>query len=202
METTVNTKNNQRFQETDARIVDAFIGLIEDRSQEVDRVTVSAICRACCINRASFYLHYKDVPDLMDGIDTQLADYYGSLFSEHASVRSLGETFVLLFSFIRDHKSFYRTYLARQSSFRIMEVALTPTADSHLHPVTEARGIKSEAELTYHLLYFRNGLLAIIREWLRRDCAETPEELAEILGREYTPVPDIFGRVPAGPMDA
>lgn len=37
----------------------------------------------------------------------------------------------------------------------------------------------------YHIEFFRNGLNAIIRLWLAGGCAESPEEMAEVLKQEY-----------------
>lgn len=53
---------------------------------------------------------------------------------------------------------------------------------------TERRklGIHSEQELHYHQAFFVAGLTALIREWLNRDCPESPEELAHILHNEYS----------------
>lgn len=35
--------------------------------------------------------------------------------------------------------------------------------------------------------FFRNGLNAIIRMWLKNGCRETPEEMESILRAEYMP---------------
>ena len=42
-----------------------------------------------------------------------------------------------------------------------------------------------DANLKYHIEFFRNGLNAIIKLWLANGCLESPEEMAEVLKAEY-----------------
>lgn len=37
----------------------------------------------------------------------------------------------------------------------------------------------------YHIEFFKTGLNAIIKKWLNNGCAESPEEIEEILKSEY-----------------
>ena len=39
--------------------------------------------------------------------------------------------------------------------------------------------------IDYHIEFFRAGLNAIIKKWLKRGCLETPEEINEIITSEY-----------------
>lgn len=184
----MNTKNNQRFQETDERIVSEFMGLLEERGME--KVSVSEICRRVGINRASFYLHYADIPALMDAIDQRLALLYGEMFGNASG--TLADSFIELFRFIHAHQAFYRSYLQHAHMFRIMEATLPAEASEAMMGAIRARGFDDEIEGMYHMLFFRDGLLAIIKHWLGRGCSESPEFLVEVLRKEYSPIPDIF----------
>ena len=59
----MNTKNNQRYQDTEKLIQDTLLSLAQEI--EIHKVTVRAICEAAHINRSSFYLHYLDIHDLI-----------------------------------------------------------------------------------------------------------------------------------------
>ena len=39
--------------------------------------------------------------------------------------------------------------------------------------------------IDYHIEFFRQGLNAIIKMWLKRGCRESPEEMADIIAAEY-----------------
>ena len=59
----MNTKNNQRYKDSEKRIQDALMKLMEH--PELEDVTVMDICKEAHINRATFYAHYEDIYDLM-----------------------------------------------------------------------------------------------------------------------------------------
>ena len=46
-------------------------------------------------------------------------------------------------------------------------------------------GIEDEEALAYHQTFFKAGLAALIGQWLIRDCRETPDEILQILRKEY-----------------
>ena len=186
----MNTKNNQRYQETEERIIGVFIDLLQNNPLE--KITVSELCKGSGINRSSFYLHFTDVYDLMDRIEERLAIYFGRLFSEPEEDYDLGERFCRMFAFIREHQDFYRVYLSSKPDFHILDGILPASADVSLQNMADRLGFRGEYEIAYHQAFFKAGLTALVREWLLRGCQESVEELSRILGREYSPKQAFF----------
>ena len=60
----MNTKGNQRAVETENRIKYVFLNLLKEK--DISRISVSEICKRAEIHRTTFYVHYKDVADLME----------------------------------------------------------------------------------------------------------------------------------------
>lgn len=181
----MNTKNNQRFQETEERIIGVFIELLQKKTLE--KITVSELCKGSGINRSSFYLHFTDVYNLMDRVEERLAIYFGRLFSEPEKEYDLGERFCRMFAFIREHQDFYRIYLSDKHDFHILDGILPVSADVSLRNMADRLGFRGEHELAYHQVFFKAGLTALVREWLLRGCQESEEELCRILWQEYSP---------------
>ena len=75
----MNRSNNERFQATENKIIDAFIRLLSEKP--LPEITVSELCRACGIHRTSFYLHFQDVYDLslIDNLFVQMGVRFISL---------------------------------------------------------------------------------------------------------------------------
>ena len=59
-----------RIRYTRRVIEESFLELL--REKPVSRVTVTELCERAQINRATFYKHYQDVPDLLDRIEEAL----------------------------------------------------------------------------------------------------------------------------------
>lgn len=63
--------NRTKPKETDPRVLrtrqlirNAFIDLLE--TTDLEKITVNSITELATINRVTFYLHYKDIPDMLD----------------------------------------------------------------------------------------------------------------------------------------
>lgn len=182
----MNTANNQRFQETEERIVNALLGLLGE-GMEPEKITVRRICEACGINRSSFYLHFVDVVDLMVKIDRRYAEAVRGIFTAQGHHWNIGERFAYFFQFVRDHRAFYEPYLAQCPDIHLLSVTLTERELQGIQQISRERGFRSEGELRYHQAFFRAGIAAILRAWIAGGCAESPEEMADILAREYVP---------------
>lgn len=188
----MNQPNNERFQKTDARIIDAFIALLSKK--ELSEITVSEICRRCSIHRTSFYLHFQDVYDMMERIEIRLAEYYAILFEPNGENYNLGNRFEHLFTFIYEHQAFYRAYWSHYRNLRVLDAALSKNSEQKLRQEAANYGFQGDAELQYHRTFFKAGLAALIGYWLNRECRETPEELASILKKEYQQRSQFLGK--------
>lgn len=187
----MNTKNNQRFLATEQIIESVFQELLKQKV--IDKITVSEVCRLAGINRASFYLHYTDIYDLLEKIEKKISDQMLEIFTApDPNKKSIGDSFIQLFYFIRKHRDFYQAYLAHYPNLRLMDHFLDESHQKQGLLVARDLGIKSYAEVKYHHTFFMNGLTAMIKMWLSLGCKETPEELGAILSREYHPDRQLF----------
>lgn len=180
----MNRANNERFQATERKITDTFIALLSEK--EVDDITVSEICQNSGIHRTSFYLHFQDIYALMDRVERMLAGYYAALFEMPEEKYNLGGRFQRLFAFIYEHRHFYRAYWMRSQNLSVLDAALSERAKAKMKEAAAGYGFQTEDELQYHRVFFKAGLAALIGCWLSRGCMETPEELSEILRKEYS----------------
>ena len=169
----MNTKNNSRRRESRERIGRVFVELLQSR--ELNQITVSDICKKADLNRSTFYANYLDVYDLADQIRQELEHEFSDLFSGYDPGDERTGA-LRMFTHIRENQLFYKTY------FKLCydEKHLINVYD----PQQAAQAFDGQ-HLKYHIEFFRNGLNAIIKMWLRDGCRETPEEMAEILKQEY-----------------
>lgn len=187
----MNTKNNQRFLATEQIIESVFQQLLQEKT--IDKITVSEICRLAHINRASFYLHYTDVYDLLEKMEKKISDQMLQIFTAPDQNRkSIGDSFIQLFYFVKEHRDFYQIYLKHAPTLRLMDHFLDERYQKQGLLVAHNLGISSYSEVAYHHTFFSHGLTAMIKMWLANGCKETPEELGEILTREYNPKRQFF----------
>ncbi len=183
----MNTKNNRLNRETDERIIRAVYRMMTEERRPLGRITVREICEQAQVHRSTFYAHYQDVYDLVEKVEKsmsrQLTETFFRKLDEHASAR---DCFTEIFRFIREHREFYLYYLSESKNAGVLQLAWDLIRDrlggAQVSP--EDFGVQTEAEMTYHGLFFLMGLTAVVRQWLQGGCREKPEELYDLLRRQ------------------
>ena len=75
-----------RIQKTKKSIINSFLTL---RSKKpLERITVKELSNAAQINKATFYLHYKDIYDLSEALENELLKTFSNSSFSRASDRS------------------------------------------------------------------------------------------------------------------
>ena len=169
----MNVKNNRRRKASQEKIEKAFIELLQ--THEIKEITVSDIIKMTGLNRSTFYANYMDIYDLADKTRKMLEDEFSNLFADYAQFAKRSGA-LKMFTHIRDNQIFYKTYfkLCYDDRHMITFYDAERAAKEHI-----------ESNIKYHIEFFRNGLNAIIKMWLANGCQESPEEMAEVLNREY-----------------
>ena len=67
-------KTDARVRYTKMIIKDTFLKLLKKKS--VDKITVTELCKAADINRATFYTHYEDCYDLLRSIEDEFINQF------------------------------------------------------------------------------------------------------------------------------
>ena len=102
----MNTRGNQRTVQTEQKIKWVFLELLNEK--ELNRISVSEICQKANIHRTTFYVHYKDVADLMEQLIREMYEQIMGFFvQEGEPVKSDG--FLRLFELIKERKEFFST---------------------------------------------------------------------------------------------
>lgn len=170
----MNTKNNRRRRESIERIEKAFLELLQ--TKELAEITVSELCKACNLNRSTFYANFVDLYDLADKVREDLEKDVGSLYEAERTQGFNSNDYLKLFRHIRDNQLFYRTYfkLGYDNQQQIL-----------LYDTRQAQEDFDNRHIEYHIEFFKSGFNAIVKLWLAGGCKESPEEMDEIIRSEY-----------------
>lgn len=170
----MNTPNNKRKRESRERIEKVFIELLQVK--ELDKISVSDICKQAKLNRTTFYANYTDIYGLADAIRDQLESEVFNLYKEEYSQGFNSHDYLKLFRHIKDNQLFYQTYfkLGYDDNYKIIAY------DSDLAQKYFPNGF-----IKYHMEFFKAGITQIIKLWIKSGCKESPEEMFEIIKSEY-----------------
>jgi len=171
----MNTVNNKRKKESKEKIEKIFIELIQ--SKEINEISVTDICTLSKLNRSTFYANYIDIYDLADKVKLNLEKDFFNLYQDERKHQYNSNNFLKLFIHIKENQLFYKTYfkLGFDNKYNIT-----------IYDTTLSEKFFDNKFIDYHIEFFKSGLTAIIKKWLKNNCKESPEEINSILESEYS----------------
>ena len=171
----MNTVNNKRRKDSQEKIEKVFIELIQKK--EIEKISVTDICKLSGLNRSTFYANYLDIYDLADKLKDKIIEEFFNIYSDEREKKYHSYDFLKLFYHIKENQLFYKTYFK-------LNFDLTNTVD-YIDEKEVERFIGSSKNLDYHVAFFKAGLTAVLKKWLYGGCKEAPEEIEEIIKTEY-----------------
>ena len=184
-------KSESKYFHTALRMNEALISLLEKKDLEF--ITVKEICETAGVNRSTFYLHYETITDLMNETVEMVDKRFLSYFSQRerdalsemngADLKELvlvSRAYLLPYlRFIRDNKRVYRA--AFRNPAGMQAYARYEYLKNHILGPSLARFQISPESRPYYIAYYVEGIIAIVKEWLRRDCIDEVESISDII---------------------
>ena len=167
---------------------DAFIDLMQE--MEIEKISVNRLAERSTINRVTFYLHYRDIPDMMEQLANDMAeDSRRVLHQSPAPEPSVEDRelvmWVNLLEHFAEHAKFYtvilgskRTPIFTDRLLRLLSETVAARIDTLDASSTEEHtGIPRDIAVWYGSA----ALIGTIVAWLRRDMPYRPLFLAKHL---------------------
>lgn len=174
-----NKAKDPRILRTRQLIRDAFVELLQE--YDVEKITVNRLAERATINRVTFYLHYKDIPDLMEKMADGMIEHIERILKMDSGED--GDALVHLLEHIAKNSKFYKVVLASRRTpvfterlLKLLTELVTFTIENRGGDrVLQNAGIQKEIAVWYHSA----ALIGSIVSWLRKDLPYSPHFLAE-----------------------
>ena len=184
-------KSESRYFNTAKKMDKALISLLGEKSFEY--ITVSEICKRAEVNRSTFYLHYENTVDLLNETARFLLDDFMTCFD--VDIKSITKKIKesppdeLVFisdeylhpylKYVKNNKCVFSTVLLHSASFgfneifhRLYENIFNPVLERYNYPIADRK---------YAMMFYLNGITAVVIEWLKDGCEKTIEEISQII---------------------
>lgn len=170
----MNTKNNKRKRDSMEKMESVFMELLQEK--ELNKITVSDICKGANLNRSTFYANYIDIYDLADKVAKSLEAEVTRLYEYERKNHLREHNFLKLFRHINDNQQLYKTYFKLDNINCNIVGIDTESAEKYF----------DVKYMDYNIEFFKSGFNAIVKKWLYDGCKESPEEMNEILKSFYS----------------
>ena len=186
-------KSESKYFATAARMDEAFLALLEKK--DFAYITVKEICEAAGVNRSTFYLHYETMADLLSESVSHMSEQFLTYMKKDSQTFvtklrdcPLDELYLITpeyltpyLGYIEQHKRLFRT--ARENA---AVLGMDKSYDRMFHhvftPILDRYGIPQQ-DRRYIMAFYIQGLMAIISEWLKNDCADSIAYVVDMIQR-------------------
>jgi len=184
-------KSESKYFNTAIRFNKALLSLLENKSFEY--ITISEICEKAEVNRSTFYLHYENTCDLLKETTAYVIDNFVSYFSvdtesittkfadcDLQDLKFVNEKYLHPYlSFVKENQRVFLAVLSQPTAFdsktifqRLFDNIFKPILDRFHYP---------RDEQNYVMMFYLNGITAIITEWLKNSCQNSIEDISAII---------------------
>ncbi len=186
-------KSESKYFATAVRMDEAFLSILEKK--DLAYITVKEICEKAGVNRSTFYLHYETVADLLSESVSYMNEHFLSYMKKDSSafvikLRTcpLEELYLITpeyltpyLNYVKENRRLFHTALENAETLRL-EDSYNELFRHIITPILERYGVAVN-DRPYILAFYMKGLMAIISEWLKNDCADSVDYIAGVIQR-------------------
>lgn len=184
-------KNESKYFNTAILFDESLIYLLEKK--DIKYITVKEICNKAGVNRSTFYLHYENINDLveetMNYVNKKFIDYFNENTKEfvnkikESSLEDLKlvekEYLTPYLTFINDNKSLFKASFSNPIGMNAFD-RYNNLKKHIIIPILEKFNIV-EKEQDYIIAFYINGIIAIIKEWIKTGCKDSISDIENII---------------------
>lgn len=184
-------KSESKYFNTAIKFDKALLSLLEKKPFEY--ITISEICEKAGVNRSTFYLHYENTADLLKEATAYMLNDFLSYFDDDRKniiftykncdlqeLNFINEKYLHPYlSFIKENQQLFTAVLSQPTAFdsnmifqKLFDNIFVPILNKFRYPKDEQR---------YVIMFYLNGITAIITEWLQDDCSKSIADISDII---------------------
>jgi len=166
---------DRRIRKTRAQLNSALIILMKEKS--IKDITVKELVNLADVNRGTFYLHYKDVYDMVDSIENNLLSDFNILLNRHSVMDLNGNPLLLLkdiFAFIAENAELAAVLTSSHGNVTFLNKLKDIIAIRCLNSLTELYKEGKEQNIKYFSSFVVGGSISLAESWLITGMKESP----------------------------
>lgn len=174
---------DSRVRRTKRLLRQGLTELLQEKS--IKKITVRELSERVDINRGTFYLHYKDIYDLVDCLEKELFDEFENILSKY-TITDLHirphQVFSEVCSFLYANRDLCAALLGDNGDINFVLNLRAFLRNKCLKDAVECYQIEYAPEYEYVYAYFESGMVGMLRYWLANpQDGKTPEEIASLI---------------------
>ncbi|NLI53716.1 MAG: TetR/AcrR family transcriptional regulator [Clostridiales bacterium] len=150
------------------------------REKPIKDITVRELAQLVDINRCTFYLHYRDIYDMVGQVEQEVFEEFELLVKAHPAQELETKPVSLLldlFEFFSANADLCAVFLGGNGDMAFFNKLIAIIRDLVMDYWLQEQK-KDPEQFDYYFSFLAAGFIGVIREWFARDMRETPVQMA------------------------
>lgn len=171
---------NARVKRTKAALCESLASLMLEKN--INSITVRELTARANINRATFYIHYKDIDDMIRQIREEILSDFAAVLNIHHTETSGERPLSMLcdlFRFLERHANICKAFLGIHGDAEFISLLRSKLLEKCVndwgklfpnHPISYVP--------EYFSVFVVTGCIGLFEHWIETGMHQTPEEMA------------------------
>ncbi|WP_106498401.1 TetR/AcrR family transcriptional regulator [Lentibacillus sp. Marseille-P4043] len=174
-------KKDLRIIKTQESLRHALLTLL--KSKPLESITIAELCRMAKINRGTFYLHYKDVHEVLKHyleviVEDLRRSYEEPYYKTNFIVQNIEADMIKIFHHVKNYQDFYQIIFDERIPMMYYYLLFDTIRSFMKDSVDEGfLEVERDINLDYLISYQTNAILGILIEWHRQGYETSTQEL-------------------------
>ena len=177
-------KVDRRVRKTKAQLRAGLARLMQKKS--IKEITVKELVDEVDINRSTFYLHYSDIYQMLESIETELMDEIAQVIEEHPlDLVQNGSSYPMIehiFTILDNNKDICIALMGSNGDLGVVSRMEKMVADTVLRQLS-GKFAAGNHDVEYVYAFCLNGCVGMIKAWLSSEHRESTKHIAELTNR-------------------
>ncbi len=172
---------DRRVRKTRRQLRECLITLLKEK--KVQDIPVRELTDMADLNRGTFYLHYKDVFDLLEKTEAELQEDFNQLVCKHDAVDLKQRPSVIfneIYSLVYDNADLIEILLGENGDLNFVNRLKQLIREKCLKDWMEVFRSGNAAAFDAFFSFIVSGCIGLVQYWLQTGLKETPEQMAKL----------------------
>lgn len=174
-------KPDRRVKRTCEALQQSLLALMQH--QPLEQITVRELCQKADINRGTFYLHYRDVYDLLNQIEEELLGELESVLEKYQPgniLPNISKIFTEVYELVQRNSEIVGILMGDNGEWNFINRLNQILREKCLRDWVEHFRAESHETFDTYYVFIISGCMGLVQYWLANGMKETPQELAEL----------------------
>ncbi len=176
-----NESTDRRIRKTRKQLRQGLTELLEEKSAK--DITVRELSERVDLNRGTFYLHYKDIFDMIEQIEMEMFEDFHNVLAKHSTKSMNGTPLPMLidvFRFISGNADMCKALIGEYGDMAFINRLKGLVKDRCLNDWMTMFNTGKSQNFEHYYSFVVSGCIGLLQNWLESGLKESPEQMASL----------------------